>query len=86
MTERQVRSAGRSCDTVASFLIKTYEILEVLSIWAQHPEFEHMIGWEKDGIGFVVRDVVAFTKEILPKYFRHGNFSSFVRQVIISIA
>lgn len=42
-----------------------------------------MISWEKDGIGFVVKDVVAFTKEILPKYFRHGNFSSFVRQVNI---
>lgn len=40
-----------------------------------------MISWDKDGIGFVVKDVVAFTKEILPKYFRHGNFSSFVRQV-----
>lgn len=29
MSERQVRAAGRSCETVASFLIKTYEILEV---------------------------------------------------------
>ena len=29
MSERQARSAGRSCDTIASFLIKTYEILEV---------------------------------------------------------
>lgn len=29
MAERQTRTAGRSCDTVASFLIKTYEILEV---------------------------------------------------------
>jgi hypothetical protein len=29
MSERQTRSAGRSCDTIASFLIKTYEILEV---------------------------------------------------------
>ena len=43
-----------------------------------------MICWEKDGVGFVVKDVVAFTREILPKYFRHGNFSSFVRQVVIS--
>jgi hypothetical protein len=47
----------------------------------QHSEFDQMISWEKDGIGFVVKDVVAFTKEILPKYFRHGNFSSFVRQL-----
>lgn len=44
-----------------------------------------MISWEKDGIGFVVKDVVAFTKEILPKYFRHGNFSSFVRQVVADL-
>ncbi|OZA41539.1 MAG: hypothetical protein B7X84_07780 [Alphaproteobacteria bacterium 17-39-52] len=40
-----------------------------------------IICWDKDDIGFIVIDVVSFTKEILPKYFRHSNFSSFVRQV-----
>jgi heat shock transcription factor len=44
-----------------------------------------MISWDKNNIGFVINDVVQFTKEILPKYFRHSNFSSFVRQVIIFI-
>jgi hypothetical protein len=29
MAERQQRSSGRSSDTIASFLLKTYEILEV---------------------------------------------------------
>jgi hypothetical protein len=47
----------------------------------QHPENKKIICWDKDDIGFVVIDVVSFTREILPKYFRHSNFSSFVRQV-----
>lgn len=30
MSERQLRATGRNTDMVASFLLKTYEILEVL--------------------------------------------------------
>lgn len=48
---------------------------------SKHPENKKIICWDKDDIGFAVIDVISFTKEILPKYFRHSNFSSFVRQV-----
>lgn len=40
-----------------------------------------MISWDKSNVGFIIHDVVSFTREILPKYFRHSNFSSFVRQL-----
>lgn len=49
----------------------------------QHPENRKIISWDKDEVGFIVLDVVSFTREILPKYFRHSNFSSFVRQVLL---
>lgn len=50
-------------------------------MFIEHPENKKIICWDKDDVGFIVLDMVSFTKEILPKYFRHSNFSSFVRQV-----
>ena len=41
--------------------------------------------WAIDGIGFIVVKEEAFSKEILPKYFKHSNYSSFVRQVLYSL-
>ena len=35
----------------------------------------------KDGTTFVVKDQAKFSTDILPKYFKHGNFASFVRQL-----
>lgn len=40
-----------------------------------------IIGWDVDGRSFSIRDLKAFEESILPRYFRHGHFSSFVRQL-----
>lgn len=66
---------------MSNFIDKTYEILEVSSLLIQTPENENTISWTARGTSFVVKDVVAFSNNILPKYFKHSNFSSFVRQV-----
>ena len=42
------------------------------------------ISWTSDGKGFVVHDRDQFAVEILPKYFKHSNFTSFTRQVRLS--
>lgn len=47
----------------------------------QDHQNEHIVKWAVNGIGFIVVDEDAFSKEILPKYFKHSNYSSFVRQV-----
>lgn len=38
-------------------------------------------GWTKNGESFVIKDAVAFSTQVIPQFFRHNNFSSFVRQL-----
>jgi len=37
--------------------------------------------WADDGMSFYVKQVEIFSSTVLPEYFKHSNFSSFVRQL-----
>merc|ERR1719424_356176 len=37
--------------------------------------------WNDDGTSFVVKDKDKFERDIIPTFFKHNNFSSFVRQL-----
>ena len=39
--------------------------------------------WTRDEDGIIILNIAQFTDEILPKHFKHRNFSSFVRQLNI---
>mgnify|MGYP003365473805 CR=1 FL=1 len=39
------------------------------------------IQWTDDGMSFIVKNRENFVHEVLPKYFKHNNFASFVRQL-----
>ncbi|GAV87926.1 HSF_DNA-bind domain-containing protein [Cephalotus follicularis] len=56
------------------FLIKTYEMVDDLST-------HHIVNWSRGGSSFVVSDPHSFSTNLLPRYFKHNNFSSFVRQL-----
>ncbi|XP_021644844.2 heat stress transcription factor A-3 [Hevea brasiliensis] len=56
------------------FLSKTYDLVNDRTL-------DPIISWGTTGESFVVWDPVEFARVILPRNFKHNNFSSFVRQL-----
>lgn len=59
---------------VPPFLSKTFDLVD-------DPSLDAIIAWGGRGDSFVVWDPVEFARVILPRNFKHNNFSSFVRQL-----
>ena len=78
--KKKMRTFKRQTDTVPAFLVKTYEILNVNKYFLlKNPQYEDIICWNDEGNAFIVKNVNEFSLKILPKYFKHSNFASFVR-------
>ncbi|XP_057948294.1 heat stress transcription factor B-4b-like [Malania oleifera] len=65
----------------APFLLKTYDLLEEGEAHGGRDGGEKIVTWNAEGTGFVVWCPAEFSEIVLPKYFKHNNFSSFVRQL-----
>lgn len=77
--EQESKSSSNSVaigggNSPAPFLSKTYEVVD-------HPSTDSVVSWSSDGNSFIVWNVPEFSTLLLPKYFKHNNFSSFVRQL-----
>lgn len=56
------------------FLTKTFDMVE-------DPSTDSVVSWSLGRNSFIVWDSHKFSTTLLPKYFKHNNFSSFIRQL-----
>ncbi|XP_004485934.1 heat stress transcription factor A-4c [Cicer arietinum] len=63
-----------SSNSMPPFLSKTYEMVD-------DPSTDTIVSWSVTNRSFIVWNQPDFAKDLLPKYFKHNNFSSFIRQL-----
>ncbi|KAL1562717.1 heat stress transcription factor A-7a-like [Salvia divinorum] len=68
------RNVAKGFGPPPAFLTKTFHMVN-------DPNSNSIISWGKLGDSFIIWDHIKFSVEILPNYFRHNNFSSFVYQL-----
>lgn len=61
-------------NSLPPFLVKTYEMVDAAST-------DPVVSWSQGSKSFVVWNPPEFARDLLPKYFKHNNFSSFIRQL-----
>ncbi|THG06921.1 heat stress transcription factor B-4b-like [Camellia sinensis] len=78
MESDEYSESQKGCEAVAvaaaPFLTKTYELVD-------DPLTDHIVCWGENDNTFVVWRPPEFSRDLLPNYFKHNNFSSFVRQL-----
>ncbi|KAL9662520.1 hypothetical protein QQ045_027353 [Rhodiola kirilowii] len=56
------------------FIAKTYEMVD-------DPSSNSIVSWSSSNRSFIVWKPPEFARDLLPKFFKHNNFSSFIRQL-----
>ncbi|XP_051214117.1 heat stress transcription factor B-4b [Lolium perenne] len=74
MSSAAAAHGGGGKPVPAPFLTKTYQLVD-------DPCTDHIVSWGEDDATFVVWRPPEFARDLLPNYFKHNNFSSFVRQL-----
>eukprot|EP01017_Pseudomicrothorax_dubius_P017141 TRINITY_DN1945_c0_g1_i3.p1 TRINITY_DN1945_c0_g1~~TRINITY_DN1945_c0_g1_i3.p1 ORF type:complete len:277 (-),score=64.64 TRINITY_DN1945_c0_g1_i3:247-1077(-) len=67
-------SNNRESTSTPGFLLKTYDMVE-------NNRFPQLVQWSQEGDCLLVKDTNLFAKDVLPTYFKHSNYTSFVRQL-----
>ncbi|XP_061342707.1 heat stress transcription factor A-4c-like [Gastrolobium bilobum] len=66
--------AQGSSSSLPPFLAKTYEMVD-------DPSTDSIVSWSATNKSFIVLNPPEFARDLLPKFFKHNNFSSFIRQL-----
>nr|KYP50354.1 Heat stress transcription factor A-4c [Cajanus cajan] len=69
-----MEEAQGSSSSLPPFLTKTYEMVD-------DPSTNSIVSWSPTNKSFVVWNPPEFSSELLPRFFKHSNFSSFIRQL-----
>lgn len=68
-------------ETASSNQSGSNDFVKKLFQMLQEADYKGVVRWTDAGDSFVVINTNEFTKEILPRHFKHSNFASFVRQL-----
>ncbi|XP_044885873.1 heat shock factor protein 3-like isoform X3 [Mauremys mutica] len=74
MREAAVAAGGPGAAPVPGFLAKLWALVA-------DPGTDDVIAWGRGGQSFCILNEQRFAKELLPKYFKHNNICSFIRQL-----
>ena len=69
-------SRTRGIKKTKCFLSKLSDILNDIT-------YQDIISWNKEGNGIIIKSTNNLCKVVLPKFYKHSNYSSFVRQLNI---
>lgn len=58
----------------SSFLQKIFHMLS-------NPDIVSVVSWSESGLEFIIHSLPDFSEQVLPIYFKHKNFPSFIRQL-----
>ena len=69
--KKRTRTKNRQSE---SFLTKLYDILNSAN-------YRNIISWDEEGKKLLIFDSMKLSNEVLPKFYKHRNYSSFIRQL-----
>ncbi|XP_009351725.1 LOW QUALITY PROTEIN: heat stress transcription factor A-4c [Pyrus x bretschneideri] len=69
-----MEEAQGGTSSLPPFLSKTYEMVDDAST-------DSIVSWSASDKSFIVWNPPDFARDLLPKFFKHNNFSSFIRQL-----